>query len=268
MANNKTNKTENRPLSHNKANETENRPLSQPPLSHSISLIISAYNEDPIIEDCVLTCINSLSRFFDDYELILINDASTDRTGQLMDELAKKHQNIITIHNKTNLNMGASIQNGMLTAKKDYVTFNAADLPLNPDMYKEIIEKSPDADMIVVERIKYSGTTSWRRLSSTLNRAIMRFLFPILKWNIRDTNYLQITRKTILPFIMPNAKDPIFTWPEMIFRARHLKLNIKTIKAEYIPKHERKGAFGKPRDILWALKEMLHFRYLLWSRQA
>ena len=230
----------------------------------SISLIISAYNEESIIEDCVQTCIDSLSTHFDDYELILINDASTDRTGQLMDELAEKHPKTITLHNKTNLNMGASIQRGMLTAKMDYVTFNAADLPLNPDKYKGIIEKAPDADMIVVERIKYSGTTNWRRLSSTLNRALMRILFPILKRKISDTNYLQITRKTILPFIMPNAKDPIFTWPEMIFRARRLKLNVVTAKAEYIPKHERKGAFGKPHDILWAMKEMLIFRYDLW----
>ena len=236
---------------------------------HSISLIISAYNEETIIEDCVQTCIDSLSTHFDDYELILINDASTDRTGQVIDETAKKHPdaNITILHNKQNLNMGASILRGMAIAKKDYVTFNAADLPLDPDKYREIIDKAPDADMIVVQRIKYSGTTNWRRISSLLNRALMRILFPILKRNIRDTNYLQITRKTILPFIMPTAKDPVFTWPEMIFRARHLKLNIKTIDVDYIPKHVRKGAFGKPHDILWALKEILQFRYYLWCKK-
>ena len=234
---------------------------------YSISLIISAYNEEPIIEDCVRTCIDSLSNHFNDYELILINDASTDRTGQLMDELAIKHKNIVTIHNKTNMNMGASIQHGMLTAKKDYVTFNAADLPFDPDKYKVIMDNSPEADMIVVQRIKYNGTTKWRRISSLLNRAFMRILFPILKWKIRDTNYLQITRRTVLPFLMPLAQGPIFTWPEMIFRARHLKLKVKTANARYIPKHVRKGAFGKPDDILSALKEMLHFRYLLWSRK-
>jgi len=253
-------------------------------ITPGISLIISAYNEATIIEDCVQTCIDSLSAHFTDYELILINDASTDRTGQIMDDLAltaKKSiesptatetpnktvtatPSIKVLHNETNLNMGASIQRGMTIATKDYVTFNAADLPLNPDMYKELVENAPDADMIVVERIKYSGTSSWRRMSSICNRAIIRILFPHLKKGIRDTNYLQITRKEALPKIMPLAKDPIFTWPEMIFRARYLGMNVVTVKADYIPKHERKGAFGKPHDILWALREMLRFRWQLW----
>ena len=237
-------------------------------ITPSISLIISAYNEETIIDDCVQTCIDSLSSYFNDYELILINDASTDRTGQVMDNLAKAHQNIIVLNNETNLNMGASIQRGMTIATKDYVTFNAADLPFNPDKYKELIENAPDTDMIVVERIKYSGTSNWRRLSSICNRAIIRILFPCLKRSIRDTNYLQITKKEALPQIMPLAKDPIFTWPEMIFRARHLGMKVVTVKADYTPKHERKGAFGKPKDILWALREMLRFRWRLWCRKV
>ena len=229
----------------------------------SLSLIISAYNEASIIEDCVQTCIDSLSVHFNDYELILINDASSDNTGHIMDTFAA-NPNITVLHNTTNLNMGASIQRGMAIATKDYFTFNAADLPFDPDKYKEVIEQAPDADMIVVERIKYKGTTNWRRLSSVLNRAIMCVLFPRLKRGIHDTNYLQITRKTALSQIMPLAKGPVFTWPEMIFRARYAGLKVETVEAEYSPKHERKGAFGKPHDITWALREMLRFRLYLW----
>jgi len=229
----------------------------------SLSLIISAYNEAPIIQDCVQTCIASLSSQFTDYELILINDSSTDNTGQIIDTFAS-HPNITILHNATNLNMGASIQRGMSIATKDYVTFNAADLPFDPTKYKDIIEQAPDADMIVVERIKYSGTTNWRRLSSIINRALMCILFPRLKRGLHDTNYLQITRKTALPTIMPLATGPVFTWPEMIFRARYFKLKVTPIQAPYTPKHERKGAFGKPKDILWTLHEMLRFRLWLW----
>jgi len=230
----------------------------------SISLIITAYNEAPIIKDCVQTCIDSLDTQFTDYEIILINDASIDNTGQIMDKLALEYQHIICQHNPVNVNMGTSIQRGMLIATKDYVTFNAADLPFDPSNYIDIINQAPNADMIVVERIKYEGTTKSRRILSKLNRVIMHILFPRLMRNLHDTNYFQITRRSILPSIMPKAQDPIFTWPEMIFRARHAGMNVMPIKAEYKPKHERKGAFGKPRDILWGLCEMLHFRWLLW----
>ena len=233
-------------------------------MQSSISLIISAYNEDTIIEDCVYACIAGLSKHFTDYEIILINDASTDRTGQLIDSLATSHQNIIVHHNTENQNMGESIQFGMLIASKDYISFNAADLPFDPSLYKEIIDKNPDADMIVVERKKYSGTTTKRRLLSLINRALMFLFFPRLKKDLKDTNYLQIIRKPAILKIIPMAQGPIFTWPEMIFRARRLGMSVVTAEAEYEPMHIRKGAFGKPRDILQALGEMLRFRWLLW----
>jgi len=234
----------------------------------SLSLIVTAYNEAPIIEDCVQTCIAGLAAQFTDYELILINDASTDATGQIIDTLAEAHPTTIkAFHNATNLNMGASIRRGMKEATKGYVTFNAADLPFDPSKYADIINQAPDADMIVVQRIKYKGTTSWRRLSSLFNRAIMKILFPKLKGKIKDTNYFQITKKAALPQIMPQSQGPIFTWPEMIFTARYKGMNVVTVDAEYNPKHERKGAFGKPKDITQALVEMLRFRLRLWSRK-
>jgi len=231
----------------------------------SLSLIISAYNEAPIIEDCINTCITALSSQFDDYELILLDDASTDNTGPIIDKLASDNPNINIkiIHNQTNLNMGASIQKGMKEATKDYITFNAADLPFNPQNYKEIINQKPNADMIVVQRKKYNGTTPWRRFTSTLNRALLKILFPKLKKGIKDTNYFQITKKEALPKITPLTKDPIFTWPEMIFRARLSGLTVETTTTDYNPKRPRKGSFGKPKDIFGSLKETLRFRLRL-----
>ena len=237
-------------------------------MKNSLSLIITAYNEAPIIEDCVHTCIDSLSTQFDDYELILVNDASVDSTGKLMDELARKYQNIIVLHNPINLNMGLSVQRGMKYATKDYVAFNAADLPFDPTQYTELMEQAPNADMIVVERIKYNGTSIRRRIFSKLNWAIMRTLFPHLMRKIHDTNYFQIARTAILPQIKPHATGPIFTWPEMIFRAIRAGLSVVTVKAEYNPRHIRKGAFGKPHDILWGLREMLQFRLFLWHHHT
>jgi len=237
-------------------------------MQSSLSLIITAYNEAPIIEDCVHTCTDSLSKQFDDYELILINDASIDKTGKIMDELALKYPNIMVLHNPINLNMGLSVQRGMKYATKDYVTFNAADLPFDPTQYTEIMDKAPNADMIVVERIKYNGTSIRRRIFSKLNHVILKILYPRLMRNLSDTNYFQIIKESVLPQIKPHASGPIFIWPEMIFRALHAKLNVTTIKAEYNPKHVRKGAFGRPHDILCGLREMLRFRFFLWRERT
>ena len=231
----------------------------------SFSLIICAYNEAHIIEDCVQKCIKGLSKDFDDFEIILVNDGSKDITGDLMDKLSQKYENVKTLHNLINLNFGTSVQRGMVAATKEIISFNAADLPFLPDKYWEAIEDMGDNDALVIERVQYLGTSGWRRFSSCINRAVMRVLFPILKRGIHDTNFIQVYKNTIVKHVMPLARGPIFTWPEMIFRARYLGLRVKVVQAEYNPVFVRKGAFGKPHDILWGLYEMMRFRLKLWG---
>jgi len=230
-------------------------------MSKSISYIISAYNEGEIIKDTIEYCIKYFTNNFYDYELILINDGSKDNTGIIMDDFAKTNNKIIVLHNLINLNMGISIQRAMSIASKELVLYNAADLPLDPVNTQELINLMNDGtDVLILQRKKYLGTSIWRRFSSFVNRMIVFLLFPKEKFGIRDTNYTQMFRKEIIKSILPISRGPIFTWPEMIFRAKRLKYKIKIHDVDYNPKHLRKGAFGKPHDILWGIYEMLRFR--------
>ena len=213
--------------------------------------------------DSINYCIECLDKDFEDYEIILVDDGSRDRTGEIMDEIAKKNDKVIVLHNLINLNLGISIHRALTIASKDYITFNAADLPLDPATTLMITELMNDGtDVLILQRKKYLGTSIWRRFISFINRSIIFILFPKEKWGIRDTNYTQVIRKNIINQIMPISRGPIFTVPEMIFRARRLGFKVKTHDIEYNPKHVRKGAFGKPHDIILGLYEMLRFRII------
>ena len=231
-------------------------------MAATVSYIISAYNEDNILKDSIDYCIECLDKDFEDYELILVNDGSKDKTGEIMDEIAKNNGKVIVLHNLINLNLGISIQRALSIASKDYAVSNAADLPLDPAATATIIKLMNDGtDVLVLQRKEYLGTSIWRRLTSFINRSIVFLLFPKEKRGIRDTNYTQMYRKDIIKQVLPISRGPIFTWPEMIFRAKRLGLKVKTHDIDYIPKHIRKGAFGKPHDIIWGLYEMLRFRF-------
>ena len=228
-----------------------------------ISYIISAYNEELILLDSINYCIECLDKDYEDYELILVDDGSKDRTGEIMDGIAKNNNKVIVLHNLINLNLGISIQRALSIASKDYVIYNAADLPLDPAATSTIIELMNDGtDVLVLQRKKYLSTSVWRRFASFINRSIIFLFFPKVKLGIRDTNFTQVIRKNIIKQILPISRGPIFTWPEMIFRARRLGFKVKTHDIEYNPKHVRKGAFGKPHDIIWGLYEMLRFRII------
>lgn len=230
----------------------------------SISYIISAYNEGAIIKDSIEYCIKCLEDSFEDYELILVDDGSKDNTGDIIDESAKNNEKIIVLHNLINLNLGISLQRALSITSKDYAIINAVDLPLDPFVTSTIIDLMHDGtDVLVLQRIKYLGTTTWRRFASLIHRAILFVLFPSAKSGIRDTTYIQVFRRDIIKKILPIARSPVFTCSEMIFRAKRLGLKVKTHDIEYNPKHVRKGAFGKPHDIIWGLYDMLRFRKII-----
>ena len=231
----------------------------------SLSLIIAAYNEAAIIEESILTCIHILEEDFEDFEIILVDDGSKDATGAIADTLDQKYPCVRVLPNLINLNLGVSIQRGMAAASKDIVTFNAADLPLHPSQYKILVSEMHDLDMLVLEREEYLAASKWRKFTSLVNRVLLTILFPRLKKGLRDTNYTQLVRKSIIPVIMPLARGPVFTMPEMIFRAKHAGLNVKARGIEYNPQFVRKGAFGKPHDIILSIYEMWRFRIRLWE---
>lgn len=236
---------------------------------NGISCVIPVYNEGRILYEQVNYCLKCLENDFDDYELILVDDGSTDSTAEVIRRLVSENSHIVSLPNHINLNMGISVQRGFFAASKEYVTFNAVDLPLDPRRYKSLVAlmDRDEVDLLVIERKKYLGTTKWRKITSKINGGLMFFLFPKLKKNLYDTNYTQIIRKENVQQLTPLAKSPIFTWPEMIFRARLLKMKVRAVTVQYNPRVVRKGAFGKPNDIIWGIYDMLRFRLRMWANR-
>lgn len=93
-----------------------------------VSYILAGYNEGEIIEGSIKKCLEMLERDFDDYELILVNDASKDSTGKVMETAAEQNKKVIYLENLVNLNFGTSVLRGIMAATKEYVVYNAIDL--------------------------------------------------------------------------------------------------------------------------------------------
>jgi len=232
----------------------------------SLSLILPVYNEKKAVEPAVKHCIEVLSGAFEDFEIILIDDGSTDGTDNVMEKLAKTNKQIKILYNFINLNQGISIQKGFTVAKKDFVLHNAIDLPLALEDIPSLIRTAKECDVLVVERKFSAGYTMWRRITSISNRILRKLLFPFLSRKIHDMNFTQIYRGSILTKIMPLAKSPAFTTPEMILRAKLHGLRVKSILVDYQPRPTGKGSFGKSHDILWSMYDMFRFRVKSWKK--
>lgn len=101
-----------------------------------ISVIVPIYNIETYISKCIDSILNQT---FKDFQLILVDDGSTDKSGLICDQYAKQHSNVLVIHQK-NQGLSASRNNGLKMADGKYVTFIDGD-DLVSSHYLEILFK-------------------------------------------------------------------------------------------------------------------------------
>jgi len=228
------------------------------PQSHcSISLIIPAYNEEALIVESTLTSLKALSRLTDTFEIILINDASTDNTSILCDRLSQKHNNVRVWHNPINLGAGLSLRIGWSMARYDLVIHNGADVPFDLRDLKNILPMFPKWDIVVISRRNRTAHSPWRKITSLMNNLLIRMLFR--PGNI-DMNFVQIYKRSCLQRLSIKAQSPAFVTPEAIIRAKYAKLAVTSVTKQFGRRHAGKAKYGKFRDIIWTLADMLSLR--------
>ena len=232
-------------------------------LNVSLSVVLAGYNEENNVATAVERTAEVLESNFKEWEIILVDDGSKDNTFTKMQTYASTMKNVRFLPNYVNLNFGASVLRGLYAAQMDYVIYNAFDLPLDPEKIPNLIREmafKENVDCMILERVGYNPSI-WRKITSAINRLMLIILFPNLVKGTPVLNYIQIFCRKILRDITPLARSPIFVWPELIFR---VKLNgyrweNKKVKCTNT---DRKGAFGKPHDIMWGIYEMFRFKLL------
>jgi len=102
----------------------------------TLSVIMPAYNEEKTVSTVVQRVIEEVSC---DFELIIVNDGSTDRTKEIIDELAAKDPRIRTIH-KRNGGKASALKEGFAVSRGDIVIIQDADLEYDPAEITHVIQ--------------------------------------------------------------------------------------------------------------------------------
>lgn len=136
-----------------------------------LSIIVPVYNMEKYLKKCVESILNQV---FTEYELILVDDGSTDSSSVICDEFKKADSRIRVIHQQ---NLGASMArlNGIKESSGKYIGFVDSDDWIEPEMYSSMMEKilDTDADMVISGYIMDDLKNS-------------RIVHPVLNGNISD----------------------------------------------------------------------------------
>jgi len=93
----------------------------------SLSVFFPCYNEEANVERTTLAALDACRSITDDFEIIIVNDGSRDRTGELADQLAAEHAHVRAVHNNPNRGYGGALQAGFLAATKEWVFYTDGD---------------------------------------------------------------------------------------------------------------------------------------------
>jgi len=108
--------------------------IQQQYFPQTISFVVLALNEESFIDNTIETIILAAKNSkISDYEIIMVNDGSSDRTGEIMDQIAACTPKTRTIHNPVNLGLGAAYLKGVKVASLEYIMIIAGDniMPVN-----------------------------------------------------------------------------------------------------------------------------------------
>ena len=123
-----------------------------------------------------------------DYEIIIVNDASTDRTGEMADALAASDPRVRVVHHPENRKLGGSMKSGFAAATGDLVLYTDADLPFDMhDVHKAMrLLRYYEADVVSAYRFDRTGEGYVRTVYSFFYNMLVRVLFGV---RMRDINF-------------------------------------------------------------------------------
>lgn len=212
-------------------------------MEQGLSIMVPAFNEEDNLENTVREIEAGLSGKVKDYEIIIFNDGSTDKTGEIAESLAKKDKRLRIVHNNPNKGMGYCYITGQKLARFEYYMFIPGDNQMPAKGLGILTSRIGEADMIVPYVTNMNIRPILRQWISQIFTIILNLLF-----GFRMTYYnASVIHKTQLLRGVPQNPNSGHAYQAEIL-IRLLKAGASYVEVGY-PMTERSA--GKTTALKW-----------------
>lgn len=198
-----------------------------------LSIFFPFWNEEKNVEPVVTKAIEVAKKVASKWEIIVVDDGSSDKTFQKGKELAKKYPNVQVVSHSPNRGYGAALKEGFLHAKYEYIVFTDGDGQFDFSEVSSFIEKIPTCDMVIGFR-KQRKDKLVRHILMNLLR-IWDFVFFRFFFKDIDCGFKMFSRSA-LEKIMPLRSEGAMITTEILARAKRKKLKIIEIEVTHYPR--------------------------------
>jgi glycosyltransferase involved in cell wall biosynthesis len=185
-------------------------------------------------------------------EIVLVNDGSADRTGELVDELAGRLPGVRGVHHAVNQGWGQAVRTGIANCKHEFVVLSPVDSPLSAAEMAAFLAAAPGADVVAGYRRRRAGYPTWLAIGSHCYHRLVSALFGL---RVRDVNWIHLYRRTAvesLPLRLSGVAFPA----EVLARATRRGYRIVEVPCEMKPRTTGRSTVTRPRVIVKALRDV------------
>jgi len=144
-----------------------------------VSLFVPAFNEAAHLEGAIADIASAAQAALDDYEILLVDDGSTDGTGPLADRLAQQRPKLRVIHQATNQGIAAGYTRALEVARFEYFGFLPGDREIEPTAIKNILAAVGTAEIVAPYHGNPQARQAYRRVLTVVSTTLVNGLFGL-----------------------------------------------------------------------------------------
>jgi len=230
--------------------------MTKPQSNPSLSVFFPCYNEEANVERTTAAALEACREITNDFEIIIVNDGSKDRTGELADKLAAEHPEVRAVHNRPNRGYGGALQSGFRAAAKEWVFYTDGDGQFD---CREIFKLLPALNHFdLVSAYRLDRKDSWvRRFNGW---AWTHLCNIVLGLHLRDVDCaFKLIPRRLLDQIELRSEGALID-AELLGKAAGLGYRIGQVGVHHYPRRAGKPTGGRLRVITKAFVELVKLR--------
>ncbi len=218
----------------------------------SLSVFFPFWNEEGNIEKVVRSAIPVAEKVAQKWEIIMVDDGSSDKTLKIAQKLASQNSNLRVVSHIPNRGYGAALKEGFANAKYDTIVFMDGDGQFDFSEVDRFIEKIKETDIVIGYREKRSDHPFRHVLMNLLK--IWDFIFFGFYFRDIDCGFKMFKRKA-LEKILPFESEGAMITTEILAKIKKANLKILQAEVSHYPRKYGDQSGGNPRVIIRAVRE-------------
>jgi len=228
---------------------------------HSLSIVIPAYNEEANAAEAVRRVSRAAQDLGMDYEIIVVNDGSRDRTGEVLREMAPAPTHMRLVEHFPNRGYGGALKAGFAASTKELIAFLPADNQFDFSEVRLLLDKlAPDVVLVSGQRVDRKDN-SIRKFNAFGWNLVVRLMFGYL---IKDIDCgFKVFRRWVLDRIHVESNGAMID-TEMLAEMRARGYRIAEAPVTHLPRTAGSPTGANLKVVLRAFRDLFRFRLRLW----